>query len=90
MDKGYGDLAASIGSTMKPFTSTILIIFHPLKGSMPIRTFRIVRLPVPFMVGKLWTIVCVNCKSMNKPAKQARMPTEGLELKYSFHAEETY
>ena len=23
MDKGYGNLAASIGSTMKPFTNTI-------------------------------------------------------------------
>ena len=53
MDKGYGNLAARIGPIMKPFTSTILIIFHPLKDSMPIRTFRMFRLPVPFMVGKL-------------------------------------
>ena len=53
MDKGYGNLAASIGPIVKPFASTILVIFHPLKGSMPIRTFRMLRLPVPFMVGKL-------------------------------------
>ena len=53
MDKGYGNLAASIGPIMKPFTSTILMIFHPLKGSMPIRTFRMFRLLMPFMVGKL-------------------------------------
>ena len=26
------------------------------------------------MFGKLWTIMCVSCKSMDKPAKQARMP----------------
>ena len=53
MDKVYGNLAASICPVMKPFTSTIPIIFHPLRGSMPIRTFRMFRLPMPFMVGKL-------------------------------------
>ena len=51
MDKGYENLAASIGPTMKPFTSTILIIFHPLKDSMLIRTFRMFWLPLPFKVG---------------------------------------
>ena len=90
MDKGYGNLAASIGPTMKPFTSTILIIFHPLKDSMLIRTFRMFWLPVPFKVGELWTIMCVNCKSMDKPVKQARKPSEGFELKHSYHAQETY
>ena len=53
MDKGYGNLTASIGPTMKPFTSTILIIFHPLKDSMLIRTFRMFWLPMPFKVGEL-------------------------------------
>ena len=42
------------------------------------------------MIGVLWTIMCNSCKRMDKPAKQAKMPTEGLELKYSFHAQETY
>ena len=42
------------------------------------------------MLGVLWTIMCVSCKSMDKPAKQAKMLTEGLELKYSFQAQETY
>ena len=80
MDKGYGKLAGSTGPIMKPFTITILIIFHPLKGSMPIKTFRMFRLPVPFMVGKLSTMMCVSYKSKKKkPVKQARMPTEGLE-----------
>ena len=79
MDKGYGNLAASIGPIMKPFTSTFLINFHPLESSMPIRTFRLFRLPMPFMVGKLLTIMCISCKSKEKPVKQARMPTEGLE-----------
>ena len=53
MDKGYGNLATSIGPIMKHFTSTILIIFYLSKGSMFIRTFRMFRLPMPFMVGKL-------------------------------------
>ena len=91
MDKGYGHLAASIGPVMKPFTSTIYSNnFHPLKDSMLIRTFRMFWLPVPFKVGELWTIMCVNCKSMDKPVRQARMQTEGFELKYSYHAQETY
>ena len=30
------------------------------------------------------------CKSLDKPAKQARMLTGGFELKYSFHAQEIY
>ena len=42
------------------------------------------------MLGVLWTIMCVSCKSMDKPAKQAKMLTEGLEFKYSFQAQEIY
>ena len=38
----------------------------------------------------LWTIMCVKYKSMNRPAKQAKIVTEGLELKCSFQAQETY
>ena len=34
--------------------------------------------------------MCVSCKTMDKPATQVRMLTEGFELKYSFHAQETY
>ena len=41
MDKGYGHSVASIGPTMNPLpVLSILIIFHPLKDSMLIRTFR--------------------------------------------------
>ena len=90
MDKGYGNLAASIGPIMKPFTSTILIIFHPLKGSMPIKTFRIFRLPMPFMVGKFVNNHMSSCKSLDKPVRQTRKPSEGFELKHSYHAQETY
>ena len=42
------------------------------------------------MLGVLWTIMCVSCKSVDKPAKQAKIVTEGLKLKCSFQAQETY
>ena len=29
-------------------------------------------------------------KSIDKPARQARKPSEGFELKHSYHAQETY
>ena len=84
MDKGYSDLAASIGSTMKPFTNIILIkLFHPLKGSVFLEYLGFL-----VMVGMLWIIK--SCKSLDKPAKQARILTGGFELKCSFHAQETY
>ena len=34
VDKGYGNLAASIGLMVKSHTSTILTAFNSLKGSM--------------------------------------------------------
>ena len=42
------------------------------------------------MLGMLWTIMCVSCKSVDKPAKQTKIVTEGFMLKYSFQAQETY
>ena len=42
------------------------------------------------MLGELWTIICVSCKSGDKPAKQAKIVTEGLKLKCFFQAQETY
>ena len=42
------------------------------------------------MAGELWAIMYVSCKGMDKPAKQAKMLTERLELKYSFQTQETY
>ena len=42
------------------------------------------------MLGVLWTIMCVNCKSVDKPAKQAKIVTQGLELKWSLQGQETY
>ena len=86
MDKGYGNLAASIGSTIKPFTSIILIkLFHPSKGSVFLEC-------LGFLCYD-WDVVNKHkssCKSLDKPAKQARMLTGWFELKCSFHAQETY
>ena len=84
MDKGYGNLAASIGSTMKPFTSIILIkLFYPSKGCIFLECLGF---PVPWFVNNHMH----SCKSLDKPAKQAKMLTGGFELKCSFHAQETY
>lgn len=45
--------------------------------------------------GVVNKIMCVSCKSVDKPAKQAKIVTEGLKLKglklkCSFQAQETY
>ena len=66
----------SIGLTMKSYTGTTLIVFKSSKSSVFLECFR---LSVSLMVGRLCTIMCVNCKSMDKPVSQARMPTEGLK-----------
>ena len=50
MDKGYGNLAASIGSTMKSYTSTTLIVFNSSKGYIFLECFR---LPVSLTAGRL-------------------------------------
>ena len=31
------------------------------------------------MLGVLWTIMCISCKNVDKPAKQAKIVTEGLK-----------
>ena len=85
MDKRYGNLAASIGSIMKSYTSTTLIVFNSSKDSIFLEC-----LGFPCHG---WDVVnkhmCI-CESLDKPAKQARMLTGGFEWKCSFHAQETY
>ena len=86
MDKGYGNLAASIGSTMTSFTSIILIkLFQALKGSIFLEC-----LGFPCHGWDVVNNRIRSCKSLDEPAKQARMLTGGFELKCSFHAQETY
>ena len=41
------------------------------------------------MLGVLWKIMCISCKNVDKPAKQAKIVTEGLQEKCSFQAQET-
>ena len=50
MDKGYGHLAASIGSTMKSYTSTTLIVLNSSKASIFLGCLR---LPMSLTVGRL-------------------------------------
>ena len=49
-NKRYENSVASIGSTVKPLTSSILIIFNSSKGSTFLECFK---LPVPLKVGRL-------------------------------------
>ena len=68
---------------MKSYTSTTLITFNSLKGSM-FYTSR---------ASHSWEAVnnhMCSCKSLDKPVKQARMLTGGFDLKYSSHVQETY
>ena len=68
---------------MNSYTSTTLITFNSLKGSM----FEASR------ASHSWEAVnnhMRSCKSLDKPAKQTREPSEGFELKHSYHVQETY
>ena len=47
---GYGNLAASIGPTMKSSTSSILTISKSPRGSI---LFEYLKLPVPLPAGRL-------------------------------------
>ena len=49
-NKSYENLAVSIGSTMKPLTSSILMISNSSKGSTFLQCFK---LPVPLVVWRL-------------------------------------
>ena len=81
-------MAASIGSAMKPLTSSILMTFNSSKGSTFLEFFK---LPVPLAVG--WEAVnnhMRSCKSPDKPVRQVRKLSERSELKHSYYAQETY
>ena len=42
------------------------------------------------MLGVFWTIMCVSCKSVDKPVKQPKIVAQGLELKCSLQGQESY
>ena len=86
MGKGYGDLAASIGSTMKSSASSILIIFNSSKDYI-VRMFQASR------ASRGWEAInnhMHSCKSLDKPVRQVRKPSKGFEWKHSYYAQETY
>ena len=70
--RGCGNLAASIGSTMKSSTSSILTISNSPRGSI---LFEYLKLPVPFAVGRLNNRLH---RSLGKPVRQVREPSEGI------------
>ena len=76
MDKGYGNLAAGIGPIMKSYTSTTLIVFNSLKGSIFLECFR-----QASRVSYGWEAVnnhMCSCKSLDKPGRQAKSHQRGL------------
>ena len=80
MRKGYGNLAASLGSTMKSSTISILTISNSPRGSI---LFEYLKLPMP--LG--WETVnnCMrSCRSPGKPVRQVRELSEGFGLKHSY------
>ena len=74
-NKRYENLAASIGSTMKPLTRSILMIFNSSEGSTYLEC-----------VSRSWEAVnnhMHSCKSPDKPVRQVRKLSEVFELKHS-------
>ena len=70
-------MAASIGSSMKSFTSFILTVSNSLKGS---KLFEYLKLPVP--------LETVNnhmhsCRSPGKLVRRVRELSEGFRFKHS-------
>ena len=78
VDKRYGNLAASIGSTtMKSYTSTTLIAFNSLKGSIFLECFR---LPVLLTAGRLWIIIRVAARGWIYLSDKLECQQRGVEF----------
>ena len=79
--RGCKNLATSIGSSMKSFTSFILTVSNSLRGS---KLFEYLKLPVP--LGRGWETVnnrMHSCRSPGKLVRQVREPSEGFGFKHS-------
>ena len=66
MGRGYGNLAARIGSAKKKASiSSIITVSNSLRGSALLGYFE---LPMPLVVGRLRTITCVAVR-VRKPVQ---------------------
>ena len=75
--RGCGNLAASIGSTMKSSTIYILTISNSLRGSI---LFEYLKLPMPLVVGRLQTTVCIAIVVWVNLSGQLESHLRGLDL----------
>ena len=77
-------MAASIGSSMKSFTSFILTVSNSLRGS---KLFEYLKLPVPLEAERLNK--CMHsCRSRVKLVRPVRELSEGFGFKHSYYAQE--
>ena len=75
--RGHENLAASIGSSMKSFTSFILTVSNSLRGS---KLFEYLKLPVPLKAGRLQTIVCIAVGAWVNLSGELESYLRGLDL----------
>ena len=75
--RGHENLAASIGPSMKSFTSFILTVSNSLRGS---KLFEYLKLPVPLKAGRLQTIVCIAVGAWVNLSGELESYLRGLDL----------
>ena len=75
--RGCGNLAKSIGSSMKSFTSFILTVSNSLRGS---KLFEYLKLPVRLEAGRLYTIVCIAVGDRVNLSGELENHLRGLDL----------
>ena len=72
-------MAASIGSSVKSFTSFILTVSNSLRGS---KLFEYLKLPMPLEAGRLNNRMH-SCRSPGKLVRRVRELSEGFGFKHS-------
>ena len=72
-------MAASIGSSMKSFTSFILTVSNSLRGS---KLFEYLKLPMPLEAERLNNRMH-SCRSPSKLVRRVRELSEGFGFKHS-------
>ena len=75
--RGCGNLAASVGSSMKSFTSFILTVSNSLRGS---KLFEYFKHPMPLKAGRLLTIVCIAVGVLVNLSGELESYLRGLDL----------
>ena len=80
-------MAASIGSSMKSFTSFILTVSNSLRGS---KLFEYLKLPRASQGWETVNNLMHSCRSLGKLVRRVRELSEGFGFKHSFYAQDLY